>query len=159
MALAEERLQTQVPRLTVLAWDIETYKDALKFPDSAKDPIMCISYMTAQSGWLLVNREHFGRDIHDFRYQPTPEYGGEFRVRISEPIIWHLDEQIYNFDDEKSLLEFFLYHVACVVRPQIIVSYNGDSFDFPYTQERMAVRRGIRRYSFKSGYISVTASA
>lgn len=110
-----------------MAWDIETYKSPLKFPDSSKDPIICLSYMFCNTqGFLLINRQYFSRDIHDFVYSPRPEVSGSFRV--------------YNFDDEKSMLGFFLEHVSCVLQPHIIVSYNGESFDFPYLHDRCAVR-------------------
>eukprot|EP01071_Lankesteria_metandrocarpae_P013656 Lankesteria_metandrocarpae@DN7453_c0_g1_i1.p1 len=34
--------QSETAPLRVLAWDIETYKEPLKFPSAQKDPIMCI---------------------------------------------------------------------------------------------------------------------
>jgi DNA polymerase epsilon subunit 1 len=41
----------------VLAWDIETTKAPLKFPDAAFDQIYMISYMLDRQGFLIINRE------------------------------------------------------------------------------------------------------
>ena len=41
----------------VLAFDIETTKLPLKFPDAAVDQIMMISYMIDGQGYLITNRE------------------------------------------------------------------------------------------------------
>eukprot|EP01054_Gregarina_sp_Poly1_P008843 Gregarina_sp_Poly_1__8842@NODE_531_length_7661_cov_51_609033_g421_i0_p4_GENE_NODE_531_length_7661_cov_51_609033_g421_i0NODE_531_length_7661_cov_51_609033_g421_i0_p4_ORF_typecomplete_len240_score12_43DNA_pol_B_exo1/PF03104_19/2_9e47DNA_pol_B_exo2/PF10108_9/1_5e08RNase_H_2/PF13482_6/1_2e07_NODE_531_length_7661_cov_51_609033_g421_i062596978 len=128
LKMCDDEVQKTPPPLRLLAWDIETYKDPLKFPDARKDPILCISYMLNSQGFLLINREYFGRDIRDFEYQPCSSYSGAFRV--------------YNFKNEKALLTFFIDHVRYVLRPNIIVTYNGDNFDFPYTAER-ALRHGL----------------
>lgn len=119
--------QRLVPPLRILAWDIETHKDPLKFPDAERDAVMCISYQTESGGFLLVNREYFSSSIRNFRYSPTStgEYAASFKC--------------YNFWNEKSMLEFFIFHVRSVLRPHVIVSYNGDSFDFPYTNTRAAM--------------------
>ena len=45
------------PQLRVLAFDIETTKDPLKFPDSSWDLIMMISYMVDGKGFLITNWE------------------------------------------------------------------------------------------------------
>ena len=41
----------------MLAYDIETTKLPLKFPDSKFDQIMMISYMIDGRGFLIINRE------------------------------------------------------------------------------------------------------
>jgi len=43
--------------LRMLAFDIETSKAELKFPDSRFDPIMMISYMIDGKGFLITNRQ------------------------------------------------------------------------------------------------------
>ncbi|EZG43301.1 DNA polymerase [Gregarina niphandrodes] len=121
---AGESWKSKLPLLRILAWDIETHKAPLKFPQAEIDPVMSISYYTNQGGYLLVNRQHFSRDIADFTFQ----FKSEFKV--------------YNFDEEKTLLKFFLWHVQCVCNPHILVTYNGDSFDFPYVMER-CTRNGL----------------
>lgn len=68
----------------VLAFDIETTKLPLKFPDAAIDQIMMISYMIDGQGYLIVNREIVSMDIEDFEYTPKPEYEGPFTV-FNEP--------------------------------------------------------------------------
>jgi len=57
-----------------LAFDIETTKQPLKFPDSTIDCIMMISYMIDGKGFLIINREIVGADIDDFEYTPKPEF-------------------------------------------------------------------------------------
>ena len=44
------------PDPVVLAYDIETTKLPLKFPDAEIDHVMMISYMVDQQGYLIVNR-------------------------------------------------------------------------------------------------------
>lgn len=57
-----------------MAFDIETTKAELKFPDSSVDEIMMISYMIDGEGFLIVNRSIVSTDIDDFEYTPKPEY-------------------------------------------------------------------------------------
>lgn len=64
----------------ILAFDIETTKSPLKFPDSSIDCIMMISYMIDGQGFLITNREIVSEDIEDFEYTPKPEYEGPFTV-------------------------------------------------------------------------------
>jgi DNA polymerase epsilon subunit 1 len=45
------------PDCIVLAFDIETTKLPLKFPDANVDQIMMISYMIDGQGYLITNRE------------------------------------------------------------------------------------------------------
>jgi DNA polymerase epsilon subunit 1 len=47
----------ELPPVRVFAYDIETTKPPLKFPNSNNDSIMMISYMVDGDGFLLVNRE------------------------------------------------------------------------------------------------------
>jgi DNA polymerase epsilon subunit 1 len=63
-----------------MAYDIETTKQPLKFPDQQTDQIMMISYMIDGQGFLITNREIVSEDIDDFEYTPTAEYPGEFVV-------------------------------------------------------------------------------
>jgi DNA polymerase epsilon subunit 1 len=64
----------------VLAYDIETSKSPLKFPDASVDQIMMISYMIDGQGFLITNRDIISEDIHDFEYTPLPEYEGIFTI-------------------------------------------------------------------------------
>ena len=111
------------PEPIVLAFDIETTKLPLKFPDSATDSVMMISYMIDGQGYLITNREIISKDVEDFEFTPRPEYQGPFII--------------FNELDEKSLLERFIEHFKDV-RPNIIVTYNGDAFDWPFIDARMA---------------------
>jgi DNA polymerase epsilon subunit 1 len=111
------------PDPVVLAYDIETTKLPLKFPDPSTDMIMMISYMIDGQGYLLTNREIVGADVENFEYTPKPEYEGPFII--------------YNEPDEVSVIRRFFDHIL-EVKPNIIVTYNGDSFDWPFVEARAA---------------------
>ena len=112
------------PDLRVFAWDIETSKAPLKFPDSSIDPIIMISAMADGRGYLFVNREEVVKDIEDFDYAPKPDMEGHFTIS--------------NCEDEKSMLQAF-YALIRKLQPQIMVTFNGDSFDFPYVAKRSEI--------------------
>lgn len=105
----------------VMAFDIETTKAPLKFPDSRIDQIMMISYMIDGEGFLITNREIISEDIEDFEYTPKPEYPGEFTI--------------FNEPDEKHVLLRFYEHIRDV-RPTVIATFNGDFFDWPFVENR-----------------------
>lgn len=103
-----------------MAYDIETTKLPLKFPDSTTDQIMMISYMIDGRGYLITNREIISEDVADFDFTPKPEFPGHFII--------------FNEPDEKTLLRRFFDHIL-EVQPQIISSYNGDNFDWYASNE------------------------
>lgn len=105
----------------VMAFDIETTKSPLKFPNSQVDLIMMISYMIDGEGFLITNREIISEDIDDFEYTPKPEYPGQFTI--------------FNEPDEKSLLLRFYEHIRDV-RPTVIATFHGDFFDWPFIDDR-----------------------
>ncbi|KAL3482395.1 hypothetical protein BJX99DRAFT_1811 [Aspergillus californicus] len=125
----QERLQRADP--VVLAFDIETTKPPLKFPDAATDHIMMISYMIDGQGFLITNREIVSEDIDDFEYTPKPEYSGPF--------------MIFNEPNERSVLERFFEHIK-EAKPTVIATYNGDFFDWPFVETRASVL-GIDLYT------------
>ncbi|KAK3267055.1 DNA polymerase epsilon catalytic subunit A [Cymbomonas tetramitiformis] len=108
----------------VCAFDIETSKLPLQFPNAATDHVMMISYMLDKQGYLIVNREYVGEDIDDFEYTPKPEFQGPF-------IVW-------NEPDERSLLRRWFDHMQ-EAKPGIYVTYNGDWFDWPFIEQRAEV--------------------
>lgn len=112
------------PEPVVLAFDIETTKLPLKFPDAQTDQIMMISYMIDGQGYLITNREIISCDVEDFEYTPKPEFEGNFIV--------------FNEPDEMHLIQKFFDHLM-EVRPHIVVTYNGDFFDWPFVETRAAV--------------------
>ncbi|KAF3906314.1 hypothetical protein ABW20_dc0103392 [Dactylellina cionopaga] len=128
LSLIEDRLARADP--VVLAYDIETTKLPLKFPDALIDQIMMISYMIDGQGFLITNREIVSEDIEDFEYTPRPEYEGEF--------------MIFNEPNERGVLERFFDHVK-EAKPTVIVTYNGDFFDWPFVEAR-ASSLGIDMY-------------
>ncbi len=125
----EDRLQRADP--VVLAYDIETTKLPLKFPDAAIDQVMMISYMIDGQGFLITNRAIVSEDISDFEYTPKPEYDGPFFI--------------FNEPDETAVLERFFLHIK-EVRPNVIATYNGDFFDWPFVEARASVL-GIDMYA------------
>ncbi len=85
---------TDRPDLRIMAFDIETTKLPLKFPDSNVDNIIMISVMVEGEGFLICNRNILSADVEDFEYTPKPEYESFIKV--------------YNEADEKStLMKFF----------------------------------------------------
>uniref|UniRef100_A0A158Q8A2 DNA polymerase epsilon catalytic subunit n=1 Tax=Elaeophora elaphi TaxID=1147741 RepID=A0A158Q8A2_9BILA len=112
------------PEPIILAYDIEVTKFPLKFPDSAFDEIMMISYMVNGNGFLIINRQIISTDVDNFEYTPRPEYKGIFRV--------------INLPDEKAVIKYFFDHIIRL-RPSVFVTYNGDAFDWPFVEARAAV--------------------
>ena len=115
----------------VLAFDIECEKAPLKFPNAEVDRCFMISYMFKGQGFLVINREIVSEDVKDFEYTPMPKYPGPF--------------QIFNEQDEKSMLQKFIFHVQ-ELKPHVIVTYNGDFFDWPYV-DRRCKKHGINLYN------------
>ncbi|XP_066509888.1 DNA polymerase epsilon catalytic subunit A-like [Hoplias malabaricus] len=111
------------PDPVVLAFDIETTKLPLKFPDAETDQIMMISYMIDGQGFLITNREIVSEDIEDFEFTPKPEYEGPFTV--------------FNEPDEAALIQRWFEHIH-ETKPNIFVTYNGDFFDWPFVEARAA---------------------
>ncbi|EPQ31767.1 uncharacterized protein PFL1_01099 [Pseudozyma flocculosa PF-1] len=114
-----ERIKRADP--VVMAFDIETTKQPLKFPDAETDVIMMISYMIDGQGYLITNREIVSEDIDDFEYTPKAEYEGPFLI--------------FNEADEYALLQRFFQHFR-EAHPTVVATYNGDSFDFPFIDAR-----------------------
>ncbi|KAL3782437.1 hypothetical protein HJC23_006010 [Cyclotella cryptica] len=108
----------------VLAFDIECTKAPLKFPDAEVDSIFMISYMVDGQGYLLLSRHVVGDDVANFEYTPKPKYPGPFVVM--------------NELTEEALLRRFLAEFQ-KHGPQIVVTYNGDFFDWPFLERRAAV--------------------
>ncbi|ORX45441.1 putative DNA polymerase epsilon catalytic subunit A [Piromyces finnis] len=126
----------------VLAFDIETTKSPLKFPDSSIDLVMMISYMIDGQGFLITNREIVSEDILDFEYTPKPEYEGPFII--------------FNEKDEAALLNRFFEHII-ETKPSVFVTYNGDNFDWPFIEAR-AKHNGINMYKEIGFYKDETSS-
>lgn len=76
--LIAERVKRADP--VVMAYDIETTKAPLKFPDHALDQVMMISYMVDGQGYLITNREIVSDDIEDFEYTQKEGYEGPFII-------------------------------------------------------------------------------
>lgn len=114
----------ELPDVRILAFDIETTKSPLKFPDASKDCIMMISYMIDGHGFLIVNREIVSQDIADFEYTPKPEFPGKFKI--------------INVANEESVLKEFFAHIRRT-KPCVYVTYNGDFFDWPFIDDRAKI--------------------
>lgn len=79
---------------------------------------------------MITNREIVSQDIEDFEYTPRPEYEGYFIV--------------FNEPDERAVLERFFEHIK-EAKPTVIVTYNGDFFDWPFVEARASLL-GIDMY-------------
>ncbi|XP_022730050.1 DNA polymerase epsilon catalytic subunit A-like isoform X3 [Durio zibethinus] len=122
--MLEERTDLlQRAEVRVCAFDIETTKLPLKFPDAEYDLIMMISYMVDGQGYLIINKECVGQDIEDLEYTPKLEFQGLFEVT--------------NVKNEVELLRQWFTHMQ-EVKPGIFVTYNGDYFDWPFIERRAA---------------------
>ena len=126
------------PDCIVLAFDIETTKLPLKFPDANIDQIMMVSYMIDGQGYLITNREIISQDVDDFEYTPKPEFEGNFIV--------------FNEENELALLQKFFDHILDV-KPHIFVTYNGDFFDWPFVEARAAIHGKLRKGKSKSLFL------
>ncbi|EKM53261.1 uncharacterized protein PHACADRAFT_99155 [Phanerochaete carnosa HHB-10118-sp] len=129
-----ERVKRADP--VVMAYDIETTKAPLKFPDQAIDQVMMISYMVDGQGFLITNREIVSEDIDDFEYTPKEGYEGPFVV--------------FNEADEPSVIRRFFSHIQ-EVKPTVMATFNGDFFDFPFLYARAKVH-GIDMF-LETGFV------
>ncbi|KAL4468704.1 hypothetical protein ABPG74_005207 [Tetrahymena malaccensis] len=109
------------PDLKYLAFDIETSKAELRFPDAKTDCVMMISLMYEGDAYLIVNRDFCGQDVVGFDYAPTPE----FECSIT----------VYNEPNEKACIKKF-FDIIVDYKAFIITSFNGDKFDWPFIHER-----------------------
>jgi DNA polymerase epsilon subunit 1 len=107
-----------------MAYDIETTKAPLKFPDQAVDQVMMISYMIDGQGYLIVNRDIVSEDIDDFEYTPKEGYEGPFTT--------------FNELDEEATIRRFFEHIQ-TSKPTVMATFNGDMFDFPFLKARAEV--------------------
>lgn len=67
----------------------------------------------------------------NFEYTPKPTFPGPFHI--------------FNEPNEEAVIRRFFAHVA-ELRPQIIVTYNGDYFDWPFVDERAKVRTEAKNF-------------
>ncbi|KAI0777686.1 hypothetical protein BD413DRAFT_707015 [Trametes elegans] len=123
------------PDPVVMAYDIETTKAPLKFPDQAIDQVMMISYMIDGQGYLITNRDIVSEDIEDFEYTPKEGYEGPFTV--------------FNEPDEEATIRRWFSHIQ-EVKPTVMATFNGDFFDFPFVCARAKVH-GIDMF-LESGF-------
>lgn len=125
--LSDPDIETKAnPR--VLAFDIECSKAPLKFPNADVDEIYMISYMCSDGkgtpqGYLITSRSIVSEDVADFEYTPKPKYPGPFKI--------------FNEKDEAALIRRFVTEFQKYT-PQIVVTFNGDFFDWPFLRTRAA---------------------
>lgn len=115
----DSKFAPAMPR--VVAFDIETSKAPLRFPQPETDQIYMISYMLDGRGYLIVNREIVTENINPFEYTPKPEFEGFFDT--------------FNEVDEAGTLRRFFDEMK-KYKPNVYVTYNGDYFDFPFIHAR-----------------------
>ncbi|ADM12441.1 DNA polymerase type-B epsilon [Encephalitozoon intestinalis ATCC 50506] len=110
------------PDLRILAFDIETFKKPLKFPNPDYDEVMMISVKTECRGELIVNRRLVSKDIRKFEYNPREDMECVFDVS--------------NEGDEEGVLIRFVELIQ-KHKPHLITTFNGALFDFPFLEKRM----------------------
>lgn len=135
-----ERVKRADP--VVMAFDIETTKAPLKFPDQAIDQVMMISYMVDGQGYLITNREIVSEDIEDFEYTPKEGYEGPFLI-FNEPNEVSAFSVLFSpclilFLSQAGVINRFFSHIQDV-KPTVIATFNGDFFDFPFLDARSKV--------------------
>ena len=151
--LTEQDRESKANPVT-LAFDIECTKAPLKFPSAEVDQIFMISYMVSSpglnnkhngdsQGYLIVSRSVVSKDIDNFEYTPKPTYPGPFCI--------------FNEPDEKALLQRFFAEYRRH-GPQIVVTYNGDFFDWPFVEAR-AKAHGLDLWEQTGGMALDTASS
>ncbi len=123
VTLTDQDVETKADP-SFLAFDIECTKAPLKFPDANVDSIFMISYMINGQGYLILSRDIVSADVQDFEYTPKPSYPGPFTI--------------FNELTEEDLIRRFLSEFQRL-KPQIVVTYNGDFFDWPFLEQRCAV--------------------
>lgn len=111
----------QRAEVRVCAFDIETTKLPLQFPNAEYDQIFMISYMVDKEGYLIINREVVSENISNFEYTPKSEFEGPFTV--------------FNCSNESALLRKWFDHMR-EIKPAVYVTYNGDYFDWPFIETR-----------------------
>jgi DNA polymerase epsilon subunit 1 len=122
------------PDPVVMAYDIETTKAPLKFPDQAIDQVMMISYMVDGQGYLITNREIVSEDIEDFEYTPKEGYEGPFIVFNEPDEVGSTHERVtnvYSLFFQASTIRRFFNHIQDI-KPTVMATFNGDFFDFPF---------------------------
>ena len=121
-----EQIKTKLDKadLRILAFDIETTKAPLMFPDSSQDMIFLISYVIDGHGYLIVNRTVISADIHEFDFTPKKEYETHFIV--------------FNEVNEQACLIKFFQHVR-EAKPFIFTTFNGDNFDWEFIADRAKI--------------------
>lgn len=100
----------------VLAFDIESTKITWKLPTAISDQIIMISSMIDTQRSLIINRE-----IDAFEYTTKKEYLGHFHL--------------FNEHKEFELFKRFFNQIV-EVKPHLLVTYNGHSFDMPFVEQR-----------------------
>ncbi len=123
VTLADQDVETKADP-SFFAFDIECTKAPLKFPDANVDSIFMISYMIEGQGYLIISRHVVSSDVQDFEYTPKPSYPGPFKI--------------FNELTEEDLIRRFLSEYQ-KFKPQIVVTYNGDFFDWPFLEQRCAL--------------------
>lgn len=109
------------PNLRIMAFDIETTKPPLKFPNAETDEIMMISIMTESFGELIVNRQIVSSDIQEFEYIAKDDM-----------------RSIFQISNEKGEEELIIRFIEIIQKhsPHIITTYNGGFFDWPFVEKR-----------------------
>lgn len=98
--------------------------------------------MLDRQGFLIVNRAIVSEDILDFEFTAKPEYevSSLFDSIVSRTLshAYQGPFTVFNEPDELAVLKRFFGHIK-KTRPNIFVSYNGDTFDWPFIETRARI--------------------
>ncbi|MFH1224895.1 MAG: DNA polymerase domain-containing protein [Candidatus Diapherotrites archaeon] len=110
--------------LKMCAFDIETYTRG-EFPTPDKDAVISISYVCENGGTVF-------------------SYGEGWEKGKANAAHWegHGKKGVEVLKDEKEMLKAFVDAVK-LSAPDVLVTYNGDMFDFPYLKDR-AKKLGVK---------------
>ncbi|KAH7872332.1 uncharacterized protein C8R40DRAFT_1071822 [Lentinula edodes] len=141
-----ERVKRAHP--VVMAYDIETTKAPLKFPDQATDQVMTISYI-----WWMVRDissptgRSLARTSKIFEYTRMEGYEGPFII-CNEPnevrTHFYFLDHLCSWRVWAETIRRFFSHIQDV-KPTVIATFNSDFFDFPFLNARAKVN-GIGLY-------------
>ncbi|MBN2067768.1 MAG: DNA polymerase [Candidatus Diapherotrites archaeon] len=115
-------VEREKPEFRVAAFDLETLSPG-RFSDPKQDPILMASFAMGKEAKALGNGQVLGKNAKVLSYGKG--FGKEVDV----------------FEDEKAMVKGLEERIR-EKKPDVIATYNGDLFDFPYIKER-AERLGL----------------
>ena len=111
----------KIPNFRKLAFSIITTNQDYLNPDSNTDQAIMISVKTDTTNILLINQNIIKENLNELEYT----YGNESNIFT-----------IYNVSCEEDLLLKFI-EIIQIYKPHILITYNGNLFDFSFIETRL----------------------